>query len=43
MQNLDITITEIKPKLVDTAMAKGYGLFWVMLLEKVATQILFIT
>jgi short-subunit dehydrogenase len=38
-QNLDITITEIKPGLVDTAMAKGDGLFWVMPLEKVATQI----
>ncbi len=38
-QNLDITITDIKPGLVNTAMAKGEGLFWVMPLEKVATQI----
>jgi Short-chain dehydrogenases of various substrate specificities len=38
-QNLDIVITDIKPGLVDTAMAKGDGLFWVMPLEKVTTQI----
>lgn len=38
-QNLNITITDIKPGLVDTAMAKGDGLFWVMPLEKVTAQI----
>ena len=38
-QNLDIAITDIKPGLVDTAMAKGDGLFWIMPLEKVAAQI----
>lgn len=38
-QNLDIAITDIKPGLVDTAMAKGDGLFWVMPLEKTADQI----
>lgn len=38
-QNLDITITDIKPGLVDTAMAKGDGLFLVMPLEKVTIQI----
>ena len=34
-----ITITDIRPGLVDTAMAKGEGLFWVMPLDKVAKQI----
>lgn len=38
-QNLNIVITDIKPGLVDTAMAKGDGLFWVMPLEKVTAQI----
>lgn len=38
-ENMNITITDIKPGLVDTAMAKGDGLFWVMPLEKVAAQI----
>ena len=38
-QKLDITITDIKLGLVDTAMAKGEGLFWVMPLEKAASQI----
>lgn len=32
-------ITEIRPGLVDTRMAKGDGLFWVMPLEKVTRQI----
>jgi len=36
---MDITVTDIKPGLVDTAMAKGEGLFWVMPLEKAADQI----
>jgi len=37
-QQLDIAITDIRPGLVDTQMAKGEGLFWVMPLEKAATQ-----
>ena len=35
-----IGITDIRPGLVDTAMAKGEGLFWVMPVEKVASQII---
>ena len=35
-----ITVTDIRPGLVDTAMAKGEGLFWVMPAEKVAAQII---
>ena len=35
-----IKITDIRPGLVDTAMAKGEGLFWVMSVEKVAGQII---
>ncbi|MBE6303455.1 MAG: SDR family NAD(P)-dependent oxidoreductase [Bacteroidales bacterium] len=35
----NITVTDIRPGLVDTAMAKGEGLFWVMPVEKVAQQI----
>lgn len=35
-----ITVTDIRPGLVDTAMAKGEGLFWVMPVEKVANQII---
>lgn len=38
-QKLNITITDIKPGLVDTKMAKGDGLFWVMPLEKAIAQI----
>ena len=34
-----IVVTDIRPGLVDTAMAKGEGLFWVMHVEKVASQI----
>lgn len=34
-----IFVTEIRPGLVDTAMAKGEGLFWVMPLEKACNQI----
>jgi short-subunit dehydrogenase len=34
-----IAVTDIRPGLVDTAMAKGDGLFWVMPVEKVASQI----
>ena len=37
--NLNITITDIRPGLVDTEMAKGDGLFWVQPVEKVAHQI----
>ena len=36
---IQITVTDIRPGLVDTAMAKGEGLFWVMPVEKVASQI----
>ena len=35
-----IHVTDIRPGLVDTAMAKGDGLFWVMPVEKVANQII---
>ncbi|MFO7792981.1 MAG: SDR family NAD(P)-dependent oxidoreductase [Candidatus Saliniplasma sp.] len=34
-----IIITDIRPGLVDTAMAKGEGLFWVMPVEKTVRQI----
>lgn len=34
-----ITVTDVRPGLVDTAMAKGDGLFWVMPVEKVARQV----
>ncbi len=34
-----ITVTEIRPGLVDTRMAKGEGLFWVMPVDKVVRQI----
>lgn len=34
-----IYVTDIRPGLVDTDMAKGEGLFWVMPVEKVAKQI----
>ena len=34
-----IFVTDIRPGLVDTDMAKGEGLFWVMPVEKVAKQI----
>lgn len=35
-----IAVTDIRPGLVDTAMAKGEGVFWVMSVEKVANQII---
>jgi hypothetical protein len=38
-RNADILITDIKPGLVDTAMAKGEGLFWVAPPEKATAQI----
>lgn len=34
-----VIVTDIRPGLVNTAMAKGNGLFWVMPKEKVANQI----
>lgn len=33
-----IAVTDIRPGLVDTAMAKGEGVFWVMPVEKAANQ-----
>ena len=36
----NITVTDIRPGLVDTTMAKGDGLFWVMPVDKVANQII---
>lgn len=38
-EKLDITITDIQPGFIDTAMAKGDGLFWVASLQKAAKQI----
>ena len=35
-----IIVTDIRPGLVDTSMAKGERLFWVMPVEKVASQII---
>ncbi len=35
-----IVVTEIRPGLVDTRMAKGEGLFWVMPLDKVVKKII---
>ena len=35
----NIIVTDVRPGHVDTAMAKGEGLFWVMPVEKVARQI----
>ncbi len=37
--NLNITVTDIRPGLVNTEMAKGEGLFWVQPVEKAAQQI----
>jgi short-subunit dehydrogenase len=36
---LSITVTDIRPGFVDTAMAQGDGLFWVASVEKAAQQI----
>ena len=36
----DVIVTEVMPGFVDTAMAKGPGLFWVAPVEKAARQIL---
>jgi len=38
-ESKSIFISDIRPGLVDTAMAKGEGLFWVMPVEKVVQQI----
>ena len=35
----NVIVTDVRPGLVDTALAKGEGLFWVMPVEKVAGQI----
>jgi short-subunit dehydrogenase len=35
----DITVTDVRPGFVDTAMAKGNGLFWVAPIQKAAEQI----
>ena len=35
-----IAVTDIRPGLINTAMAKGEGLFWVMPVDKVASQII---
>ena len=35
-----VTVTDIRPGLVNTRMAKGENLFWVMPVEKVVCQIL---
>lgn len=37
--NLPITVTDVRPGFVDTAMAKGDGLFWVATPERAASQI----
>jgi short-subunit dehydrogenase len=37
--NLPIYVTDVRPGFVDTAMAKGDGLFWVAPVEKAAKQI----
>lgn len=36
----DIIVTEIRPGLIDTRMAKGEGLFWVMSPERVTSSII---
>jgi len=36
---LPITITDVKPGFVETAMAKGEGIFWAAPAEKAAMQI----
>jgi short-subunit dehydrogenase len=37
--NSSIHVTDVRPGFVDTAMAKGDGLFWVSPVEKAAEQI----
>ena len=36
---LAVTVTDVRPGFVDTAMAKGDGLFWVSTANKAARQI----
>ena len=36
---LPLYVTDVRPGFVDTAMAKGDGLFWVMPVEKAVRQI----
>ncbi|MCM1071595.1 MAG: SDR family NAD(P)-dependent oxidoreductase [Bacteroides sp.] len=38
-KGIPVVVTEIRPGLVDTRMAKGEGLFWVMPLDKVVKEI----
>ncbi|MCE1190277.1 MAG: SDR family NAD(P)-dependent oxidoreductase [Ignavibacteria bacterium] len=38
-EKITLHITDVRPGLVDTAMAKGEGLFWVMPVPKIARQI----
>lgn len=38
--NLPVFVTDVRPGLVDTAMAKGEGLFWVSSVKKAARQII---
>ena len=38
-ENRDIVITDIKPGFVDTDMAKGDGLFWIISAETAAEKI----
>lgn len=40
VKGTDVIVTEIRPGLVDTRMAKGEGLFWVMPLDKVSKQVI---
>lgn len=39
-RSLNVRVTDIRPGLVDTAMAKGDGLFWVMPVDRVVDQTL---
>ena len=39
-KNTGVDVTEIRPGLIDTRMAKGEGLFWVMPLDKVTKNII---
>ena len=39
-RKVDIIVTEIRPGLIDTRMAKGEGLFWVMSPERVTASII---
>ncbi len=39
-KKLPVVVTDVRPGLVDTAMAKGDGLFWVMPVERVVEQVM---